>query len=377
MSQVARVLYVNGTTRPGGAWESLKDIVFNLDRGAFEPAIACAKPPAWNGERSLAQTFAIKMPMWRKGKSLLRIPKAISQLRGVIREHQIAIVHANSVWDVPYSLWAARPFKKVPVVAHVRTQIDKQMVRKYSLANVDAAIATSQSSASVLSGFERLESKVHYLPNGVDLARFLSDTSPSEVRKGLGFPQDSIIFGAVGRIDKLKGLDLLVSAFSLVSEKEPRARLLFVGDSKGKGSSFKAELLEQVELLHLADKTVFAGHQDDILLHFAALDVLVMPSRTEGFGRSAVEAMAMGKPVVVSDVGALPEIVSDGESGYVVKDGDMDGLAARMVELASNERLRRSMGEAGQKRVRQRFDLKQTIKELQDIYKHLLDKDSE
>jgi len=121
-----------------------------------------------------------------------------------------------------------------------------------------------------------------------------------------------------------------------------------------------------------ASDVVFAGHQSDPVPYFAAMDVLVMPSRTEGFGRSAVEAMAMAKPVIASDVGALPEIVSNGLTGYNFRDGDVDALADRMNELAADEQKRATFGLRARALAEERFDLKAMLSKLQSIYTALL-----
>ncbi len=368
---MSKVLYVQGTTRPGGAWESLRDIVYGLDRDCFEPIVACSKAPAWRGSGDGVESVIVKMPMFRKGKSLPRIPLAVRRLRQAIRSHGITLVHANSVWDAPYALWAAKP-PKIPVVVHVRTEIDQDKARKYSLDKADVAVSTSRAAVEVLSGFESLTERVFYLPNGVDLTRFSPAVSGGETRQRHGIASEAVVFGAVGRIDRLKGLDLLVSAFALVAEGAERARLLIVGEAKGKSSSFKNELLNMVEELRLSERVIFAGHQNDPAPFLAAMDILVMPSRTEGFGRSAVEAMAMAKPVIASDVGALPEIVSDGLTGYVFPDGDAHALADRMKELAASEQKRAAFGRAGRLFAEGRFDLSTMISRLQSIYSVLL-----
>lgn len=363
---------MQGTTRPGGAWESLRDIVFGLECDRFEPIVACSKAPAWRNPSDKVRTVVVKMPMFRKGKSFFFIPLAVRGLRAAIRSFCVSLVHANSLWDAPYALRAARRFK-IPVVVHVRTEIDRDKARKYSLHKVNAVISTSRAAFETLSGFESLTLRVFYLPNGVDLNRFSPLIPGHKTRQKHGINGDAVVFGAVGRIDRLKGLDLLVSAFARVAEWAKQARLLIVGGAQGKSCSFKRDLLRMVEKLGLSERVVFAGHQNDPVPYFAAMDVLVMPSRTEGFGRSAVEAMAMAKPVIASDVGALPEIVSNGLTGYTFRDGDVGALADKMRELAADEQKRAAFGLKARALVEERFDLKAMLSSLQSIYGVLLD----
>ncbi len=366
-----KILYVMGITRPGGAWESLRDILTTLDRRAFEPLLACSTAPAWSSIQEEVRALRIRMPMWRKRKNILRIPFAVVRLRKAVASEHVAIVHANSIWDIPYALWAARPFG-VPVVAHIRTEIDRKKARKYSVGKVDAAIATSSKCIKVLKSFSRLESRVHYIPNGANLERFNPSISGETVRHEYGLDSETVVFGAFGRIDRTKGLDVLISAFSEVTRRVGRAKLLLVGDIKGKGSSFKEELIRDINSLGLSDAVLFAGWQQDVVPYLAAIDVLVMPSRIEDFGRSAVEAMAMRNPVIASDTTALPEIVVNGKTGYIVPVDDVTRLAESMTELALNPAKREAFGQAGRERAQENFELKKLVLRIEMVYAQLI-----
>lgn len=366
-----KILYVTGITRPGGAWESLRDILATLDRRAFEPLLACSAAPAWSSIQREVRDVRIGMPMWRKRKNVFRIPFAVARLRKVVASEHVAVVHANSIWDIPYALWAARPFR-IPVVAHIRTEIDRRKAQKYGTGKVDAAIATSAKCIKVLKSFSRLESRIHYVPNGANLERFDPSISGETVRRKYGFDSDTVVFGAFGRIDRTKGLDVLVSAFSEVTRKIGRAKLLLVGDIKGRGSSFKEELIRDIDSRGLSDAVLFAGWQQDVVPYLAAIDVLVMPSRIEDFGRSAVEAMAMQNPVIASDTTALPEIVMNGKTGYIVPVDDVTRLADSMTDLALNRDKREAFGQAGRERAQENFELKKLVLRIEGVYAQLI-----
>jgi len=309
--------------------------------------------------------------MWRKRKNILLIPFAVARLRKVVASEHVAIVHANSIWDIPYALWAARP-SQIPVVAHIRTEIDRKKAGKYRVDKVDAAIATSSKCMNVLKSFSRLESRVHYIPNGANLERFNPSISGDFVRQRHGLDSEAVVFGAFGRIDRTKGLDVLISAFSEVRRRVARAKLLLVGDIEGKGSSFKEELIREVDSLDLSDAVLFAGWQQDVVPYLAAIDVLVMPSRIEDFGRSAVEAMAMRIPVIASDTTALPEIVVNDKTGYIVPVDDVTRLAERMTELALNPAKRKAFGQAGRERAEENFELKKSVLRIEMVYAQLM-----
>jgi len=364
-------MYFNGTARPGGAWESLKDIVSRIDRARFEPIVACSKAPAWSGTVDSVECLQVQMPMWRKGKNLPLIPFSIAKLRRELRTLGVSMVHANGLWDVPYAVWSARPFR-IPVVAHIRTEVDVSKAKKYYVPQASVVITTSQRVAGALNRDGALRGRVRHLPNGVDLDRFDPQVCGEQVRDEYGISREALLFGAIGRIDKLKGLDLLVQAFSELSEKFLGAQLIIVGDSRGKGSEFGEILRSRVLELGLNDRVIFTGSVDDIVPVLSALDVLVMPSLTEGFGRSAVEAMAMKKPVIASDAGGLPEIVVNGKTGLVFENGNVSELSEKMAVMAQNKDRREAFGAAGRAVVEEKFDVRKMINRLERVYDDLL-----
>jgi len=369
---MARVLYIHGTTRPGGAWHSLTDILLNLDGTRFEPVLACSKPPAVNGLQDNVPIVQVRMPMWRKGKNLPRIPVAIRGLRAALRRNRIDLVHANSIWDVPYAVWAARG-PKLPVIAHIRTEVDARVLAKYMIRKADAVVATSSKIARAVSEAVGAGVKVYLLPNGVDLGRYDPGACDGRrVRSEHGLSPDETVFGIIGRIDRLKGHEDLVAAFAAVVARIPSAKLMVVGDSFGKGSEFKEQLFSYVQALGLGENVIFAGYRTEVAPYLAAIDVLVVPSKKEGFGRSAVEAMAMAKPVIAYASGGLDETVRDGKTGLLVAKGDVAGLSARMLELAGDTEMRQRLGRAGRKVVEEHYELGKIIQKLEAIYSQVL-----
>ncbi|MBI2132360.1 MAG: glycosyltransferase family 4 protein, partial [Candidatus Tectomicrobia bacterium] len=166
-------------------------------------------------------------------------------------------------------------------------------------------------------------------------------TGPSR-RRALGLPAEGALVGSVGRLDPIKGHGLLIQAFALLGDRHPGARLILIGEGE-KREEYQALARE----LGVAEGVRFMGWRDDVGDLLEELDLFVFPSRNEGMGRAAVEAMAAGLAVVAARTGGLPEVVREGETGLLVPPGDAAALSAAIDRLLARPEERRAMGEAG------------------------------
>jgi D-inositol-3-phosphate glycosyltransferase len=196
-------------------------------------------------------------------------------------------------------------------------------------------------------------SKLDIIPPGVDTGRFYPIPA-DEARDYIGIPTCDCMILFVGRIEPLKGLDTLVRAVARLRDQGsitrcPHYLAVIGGDPEAKLEDMTTEMRRIQELccqLGLDEMVVFLGKRDQEVLpyYYSAAQVLVMPSLYESFGMVALEAMACGTPVVASQVGGLAFLVKDGETGYVIPDGDPDLLAERLALLINDEELRKQMG---------------------------------
>jgi glycosyltransferase involved in cell wall biosynthesis len=168
-----------------------------------------------------------------------------------------------------------------------------------------------------------------------------------------------------------KGLDYLVLAAEIIRERAPDIRPIFFIV----GSTEVDELYYQSLQARVAEQelnVVFTGWQDDPYSFYENADIVVLPTLSEGFPRSVLEAMFCGIPVVASAVGGIPEIVVDGETGYLVPPGDANALANALLRLLRDPHLRIKFGRAGRERVQQHFSSEQMIEKIQALYLKLL-----
>ncbi len=199
--------------------------------------------------------------------------------------------------------------------------------------------------------------------NGVDLERYDHQEPCCTLREEYGMEPDSQIVGVVGRLELEKGHPTLLEAWPLVLEAVPLAYLMIVGE----GSRLD-ELQEIVHELGLDDHVVFTGRRDDIPAVTAAFDVAVLPSYREAQGLTILEAMALSRPVVASNVGGIPEMIQDGINGLLVPPHDPPELAGAIVRLLQDHPLADMLGRAGHDMTHDRFCVQIMVNAIQDLY---------
>ncbi|MEN8150087.1 MAG: glycosyltransferase, partial [Planctomycetota bacterium] len=179
----------------------------------------------------------------------------------------------------------------------------------------------------------------------------------------------TMLLACVARLTKQKGLFDLLKAMSRLREAAPEARLLLVGRGE-----LLPKLREAVDLLGLRPFVRFTGFRRDIRRILSGSDLMVLPSHWEGFGLVLLEAMEAGIPVVGTRVGAIPEVVADGETGIIVPPHDPDALATGLVRLLRNPETAVAMGEAGRRRLAEEFGMRKAVEAHENLYEELLRK---
>jgi glycosyltransferase involved in cell wall biosynthesis len=187
-------------------------------------------------------------------------------------------------------------------------------------------------------------------------------------RRMLGIPPDAFTVGWIGRMTGVKRTDDVLLAFRSLRERGVAARLCLVGDGPDR---------EHVELrahdLGVMRETLFLGYQEDVAPYYAAFDAFVLPSGNEGTPVTTIEALAAGRPVVATRVGGVPDVVRDGEDGFLVDPGDIEELADRLATLAGDAELRERMGASGREHVLPRYAVDRLVDDVDRLYRSLLE----
>jgi glycosyltransferase involved in cell wall biosynthesis len=383
------VLYVNHTAVISGGERSLLELLAGLPDGVH----AAAAIPHGELERALAELAVPSSAITGTAGSLrlhpLHTPRALAelsaaawQLRRAARRHRAEVVHANSI-RAGIILALAR-LRGVARVVHVRDCLPPSPMTRASTrlvaASADVVVANSQYTADWLHA-SAPGASVRVVHNGVDLARFDPGRIDRQAaRAALGAAGESaLLLGVVAQLSPWKGQATAIEALGLLRSEGVNAHLLLIGSPKFRdratrfgNEAYVQGLRELVGALRLEDRVSWLGEREDVPELIGALDVLLAPSLQEPFGRTLIEAMALGVPVIATDVGGPPEIVRDGREGLLVPPARASAWAAAIGTLARDPQLRAHMGAAGRRRVEESFTLARHAAAMLDVYEHAL-----
>ncbi|MDR7457091.1 MAG: glycosyltransferase, partial [Armatimonadota bacterium] len=211
-----------------------------------------------------------------------------------------------------------------------------------------------------------------YLGNGVDLVAFDPERVDARAaRAALGIDPGAVVVGMVGRLVWEKGYREFFAAAEALRRDHPPVVCLAVGPHEpGKGDAVPVEVTHDLEARGVVR---FLGMRTDMPELYAAMDVFVLPSYREGFPRAAVEAAAMGRPLVLSDIRGCREVVAEGRNGFLVPLRQVEPLLDRIRRLVSDPALRRVLGAESRRRAEQEFDERRVIATTLDVYRRLLE----
>lgn len=365
MSAPRAVTFVNHVGWLGGAERSLLILLANLDRGRFAPTLVC--PP---GELATAAA-GLELPWraWpgydarRRLQTLPALLRASHQLRPLLADADL--VHANSFAAGLAAALVCRP-----------NQVLVWHRRDLRLPRLPAAWLAQQAQAViVLSPHHDLRAnpRVHVLPNALDPATFWPARPAAAVRAEFGVPPEAPLVICVGALIPWKGHNLLLDAFCQVLGTLRDARLLVVGaDPSGEHTAHVAALQQRSSEPPLAGRVVWAGQRNDVADLIAAADVLALPSDHEPFGRVLLEAAAVRRPVVATDLGGPRAVVVPGETGLLVLAEPAAFAAALVAALTLPSDEQAAMGQRAYDRLVARYSPQQQAMHLAALYDQLL-----
>lgn len=292
---------------------------------------------------------------------------SVIRLTWIIRSVNADLVHVNTSYNLQGAM--AAKLANSPLIWHIReigeNKLADRLIQRLVCLLATHIIAISQAVADTLG---RCKHRLSVIRNGIDLSAYENLPTREEARAQLNVHRDMPVVAVIGRLEQWKGQHILVEAAPLVLERFPEARFLLVGGIAANKPEYQAMLNDRCSALGVSHRVMFTGVRTDIPLILGAADMLVLPSvRPEPFGRTIIEAMAAGRPVIATAAGGPLEIVVDGETGFLIPPNDPSSLAQKICFLAAHPAVASTMGHAGRQRAIQAFSLVRLVEEVEFV----------
>jgi L-malate glycosyltransferase len=368
---VIRVGHFIDSPDPGGAETLVAEICARIPVHGFDPVILLFENP-WLQQR--AAQLGIKcatVPAFNHYKSIKTLPLFIAEFARFLKTQNLALLHSHLFGSIA----AAGPATAIRSIGHVGTLHDTYTIEERPSRAILLQFASllgtrlvtvskhMQEYLEKLSSVFKIRTQTVY--NGVDLQGLVRNTR-SRVRRELRLSDNCVVLICVARLVPLKRHDVLITSLALIGTTLPFC-LLIVGEGPTSGS-----LEEQITSLQLGQKIKLLGPRNDVPDLLAASDCFVMCSDFEGLSMSIIESMAAALPAVVTNVGGNAELVIHNESGYLVEQGDANGLATCLHEMVTDEVTRRRFGQRARKLAERLFSIDNTVQQYVKIYHELL-----
>jgi len=354
-----------------GKYESRAAVIMGLDPRRFETI--CIYLAKNSTETNILEDKGHKTFYISGKKSLPAFNlSAIWKVSRLLKRQKVDILHCHKHKSTVCGTIAALIAGMPVVISHVhglgRTRnLKRKITNRFVLKRVNKIFTVGEAvKENVLKANPFVSpDKVVSLGNSVDYERFANTaTTKAQARQMLALSKDAFVFGTVARMARNKGQVYLIKAFAEVKQRLPAAQLLFVGDGPLRHQ------LEQQAAMIAQDSIHFLGHRSDVANILRSMDAYVQPSiGSEGMPRALLEAMAAGVPCIGTQISGIPEILGDGEFGYLVTCKDEVALAAAMTELAKKtDEQRKQIVEKAQQRVKNYYTHEIIIKKLEGLY---------
>ena len=379
----------------GGSAENTLLTVLGIDKKKYE--VVLVKGPTYESRMSKeerASVIADLKEAQTKGVKIVNIPFLLRQINPVydllalfslyllLIKERPTIVHTHTSKAGLLGRLAAK-LARIPIIIHTphghvffgyfgpfKTKIFIILERLASrITDKIVALTDREKEDNVMFRIAK-EDRFAVICSGVKLEKFkeLGLNEKQNFKKELGIPENSLIVGTVGRLVPVKGPEFMIKAAKYIISIYPRTFFIFTGDGYP-----KQDLEKKAFELGLKENIIFLGWRDDAAKIISVYDVFVLPSLNEGMGRVLVEAMAFGKPIVASNIGGIPDLVTHGKNGFLVPPKNPRELAKYIQILLDDEEKRETMGRAG-KEMAMNFSEEIMVKRIIKLYKKLLTK---
>lgn len=353
----------------GGTERHLYDLVTHLDKELFECVVWCPGP--WGPIGNELLQAGIKIIRFKFPYRIFFFHRFLKPIY-YLKSKRFQIFHSYG-YGPHYIDTIIAKLSGIPIYISSRRNIRHwsggeklhlgERIRNHFS---DLVIANSEAVKKKSIEIEKIEpEKIKVIYNGVDFTKINLSSEKSQYKKGLGIPEDYTVIGNLANLKPVKGQKLLIEAFAKIFKKVNKVKLVISGEGPE-----KENLLKLADNLNIKDSITIVNSYLNRFELLNLFDIFVFPSLAEGFPNAIIEAMVMGKPVIASNVGGIPEAVIDGETGFLFE--TESDLINKLNVLISDEVIREKMGMNGRERAQRVFSLNEKIKEYEELYENLL-----
>jgi glycosyltransferase involved in cell wall biosynthesis len=368
-----RVLQIVPQLITGGGQRVVMDLVENLDRQQFD--VEMVSLSAYSGQifEVYLRNQGVKVQYLHKRLGL--DAHIFFEVNRVVRGFKPQVIHNHL--HALYTLLPASLINRIPVRIHTIHSLAGQEAKGFHrlinrMAFNNLGVVPVSISRTVLKSVQDIYGEVDspVIYNGIDSGKYsLTSNQSNKLREQLGISDDAFVFVNVARFSFLKNQRLIVNAFRDVLYYFPSAYLVMVGDGE-----LRPVIANLAEELGISRRILFLGIRNDVAQILCASNCFVLTSNWEGLPISVLEAMAASKPVIATNVGGVPELISPFENGLLVETGNCDQLKSAMIELCRNPDRAKRMGERGKLIVNERFNVHEMAKQYGELYIKILGK---
>ncbi len=362
-NKVKTILFLSTSSGPGGAEQVISNLAASIDPAKYR-GVLCLFRPGWLQERSQGcgvPTYVIPtqgMTDWRWA----------FRFRDLLKDEHVDLIHAHE-FDANVQGTTVAAYLGIPLVATVHgkhyfwEKFRRRLAYRWVSRRATMVAVSEDLRRFIVENVGIASDRISVLYNGVNVPPAPVPADIETCRREMNVPDTDRVIGVVGNLYPVKGHQYLIDAIPAVLEKYPDTSFVFAGRGE-----LENDLKQQVNRLGLDKRVHFLGLRQDIPRILALLDVFVLPSLSEGLSMAILEAMMAGKPVIATRVGGNPEIVLDGETGFLVTPKDSHALAASLIALLKDRHLAIQFGEKGKRRAEHQFSLQIMVSAYQSLY---------
>ena len=340
---------------------TLQESIGLRQRGAR--VIILCQPDSVLGRRASSEGIEVRTCRMEKSYDIF----AIKYILKLIKAENIDVITTHSGRDSLLAGIAGRISGKKPLIIRTR-HLAMPITSRFTYNFLSDKIVTVSEYVRQYLISEGISSeKITAIPTGIDPEQFSPDKAAAVLREELKLSPDIPLVGTIAILRRKKGHHVLLNAITLVLEKIPEAVFIFAGDGPQ-----KQNILNRISELGLLNKVVMLGLRKDIPDILKSIDVFVLPTLQEALGTSFLEAMAMGKPVIGTNVGGVGEVIKDGVNGYLVEPDNPVALADAIIKMFRDKEKAGQMGIEGRKIAKQDFSLEKMREGMFALYSSLL-----